>query len=299
MHTIKKNLYLQELTQNLEGFRQFISCWIYTAHDRVILVDPGPAATITTVKNALNKLGAKHLDYILLTHIHIDHAGGTGLLLDEFPEARVICHPKGIPHMIEPQKLWEGSLKVLGEVAEAYGPIAAIPEKSISYPDKISDGALKIEITETPGHASHHLNYLVDGLLFAGEVAGVNAPVDEGYYLRIATPPRFIYEIYRDSLWKAAELDAGTICFGHFGAREDVKQVFDRARAQLELWLETCRRHHEKNLRVVPDEIFTELKQRDPSMATFSILPKDIQKREEYFSLNSIKGMLGYLADQK
>jgi len=299
MHTIKNNLYLQELTQNLEGFRQFISCWIYTAHDRVVLVDPGPAATVTVVKKALTKMGLERVDYILLTHIHIDHAGGTGLLLDEFPEAQVICHPKGIPHMIEPQKLWEGSLKVLGEVAEAYGPIAAIPEKNISYPDKISDGALNIDIVETPGHASHHLNYLVDGLLFAGEVAGVNAPVDDGYYLRIATPPRFIYEIYRDSLWRAAALNADTICFGHFGARRDVRQVFDRAKAQLELWLETCRRYHEKKPRVVPDEIFTELKQRDPSMATFSDLPKDIQKREEYFSLNSIKGMLGYLADQK
>lgn len=294
IHKKKQNLWLIDLDQNLEGFHHFISCWVYSTGECTILVDPGPTATIPLVKKALKELGIVKLDYILLTHIHIDHAGGTGLLLDDFPDVQVICHPRGIEHMINPNKLWQGSLSVLGKIAEVYGSISSIPEKRISYQQQINFKDRKIEVIETPGHALHHLNYLVDGILFAGEVAGVTVPADE-FYLRIATPPKFIYKVYKTSLFKAAMLDCDMMCFGHYGLNTETIKVFDSAKNQLELWMEISSARFSKNRSVNSEEIFNDLVEKDILLKPFTTLPKDIQKREKYFTTNSIKGMLGYI----
>ena len=239
---ILPNLYLVDLDQKIEGYRKFISSWIYFANGLTIVVDPGPSSTIPTLQKALNQFEIKTIDYILLTHVHIDHAGGTGLLLEKYPKAKINCHPKGIPHMIDPQQLWEGSRKVLGNVAEAFGPIAPIPANNISWQPMIKENDLLMNVFETPGHASHHVCYQIGDILFAGEVCGVNVPVEEGDYLRIATPPRFIYEIYRNSLISASKIDANHICFGHYGYRTDLSHVFNLGLNQLETWVRIVRR---------------------------------------------------------
>jgi glyoxylase-like metal-dependent hydrolase (beta-lactamase superfamily II) len=86
---------LVKLDIPLEGFYNFIGCWIYYAGNQITLVDPGPRNTIAALMYALRERGIKKIDYILLTHIHIDHAGGAGLLLQYYPSAQVICHPVG------------------------------------------------------------------------------------------------------------------------------------------------------------------------------------------------------------
>ena len=104
-HQIDSHLFLIDLPQKLEGFHNFIGAWVYRDEDVCFLVDPGPAASINALEEALRALEVTHLDFILLTHIHIDHAGGTGKILARFPGARVICHPAGIKHMVNPAKL--------------------------------------------------------------------------------------------------------------------------------------------------------------------------------------------------
>ncbi len=295
IHKKKQNLWLIDLDQKLEGFRRFISCWIYSDGQTTFLVDPGPTSTITVLLAALKQLNINKVDYILLTHIHIDHAGGSGKLLNVFPEAQIICHERAIKHMVDPENLWQSSLSVLGKIAEEYGVIAAIPQNSISYQNEIKINDLTIEVIETPGHAMHHLNYRVNGLLFAGEVAGVITPADS-FYLRIATPPKFVYEIYKESLFKAAALDCETICFGHYGLLSSgIDTFFKSAKEQLELWLEITRDQFLKNNTVKPDEIFNKLLVSDILLKSYKNLPADIQKREKYFAENSIKGMLGYI----
>ncbi|OPZ55723.1 MAG: Alginate biosynthesis sensor protein KinB [Synergistetes bacterium ADurb.Bin520] len=116
MRQIRDNLYLIDIDQALEGFRKFISAWLYRVNGATILVDPGPASTIPCLVERLKGAGVERIDHVLLTHIHLDHAGGTGHLMQHFPGARVNCHPKGIPHLAAPQKLWEESKKVLGKV---------------------------------------------------------------------------------------------------------------------------------------------------------------------------------------
>src|SRR6056297_1613601 len=114
----RRNLTCIDLDQpDHEGFRRFISSWLHRDKRLGFLVDPGPLSTIPHLLAELDKAGVERLDLILLTHIHIDHAGGTGALLDRYPEAKVVCHPDGIPHMIDPAQLWQGSLKVLGDLA--------------------------------------------------------------------------------------------------------------------------------------------------------------------------------------
>jgi Zn-dependent hydrolases, including glyoxylases len=194
------NLFLINLDQEIEGFRDFIGAWLYRDEAVTFLVDPGPASSIDRLKSALDKMGVDEIDYILLTHIHIDHAGGTGKLLGYFPDAEIVCHPRGIKHMIDPVKLWEGSLKVLGDVARAYGEIVPVPRDSICFRETIETGSDVIEAIETPGHAVHHLSYLFNECLFAGEAAGVQQLLPNKIYTRPGTPPRFDLEIWLASL---------------------------------------------------------------------------------------------------
>ncbi|WP_456440809.1 MBL fold metallo-hydrolase [Caldithrix abyssi] len=296
MKEILKGLALINLDQPVEGYRDFISCWLLQKNGLNILIDPGPASTILHLTSALKKAGVEKIDLILLTHIHIDHAGGTGLLLKKFPEARVVCHPRAIKHLINPEKLWAGSLQVLGSLAEVYGPVAPVPQANLGFAHLIEQNGLTIEAVETPGHASHHLVYKIDDLLFLGEVAGVNVPLQGSSYLRIATPPVFKYEIYRASLQKAAQLKAQHFCFGHYGHRTDGEQIFMQALNQLEFWLSVIQKNIEKGV-LEEDVILEQLLKKDAQLQSFHLLPADIQTRERYFCKNSIKGMMSYLLE--
>jgi glyoxylase-like metal-dependent hydrolase (beta-lactamase superfamily II) len=293
---IRDNLYLIDIDQSLEGFRKFISAWLYRVNGATLLVDPGPASTIPHLVDRLKQVGVDTVDQVLLTHIHLDHAGGTGHLLRHFPGAKVNCHPKGIPHLIAPQKLWEGSIKVLGKVAEAYGEMAPVPESSISYSEKIKLGGVSIEVIETPGHAAHHVSYQLGDILFAGEVGGVYVPLNNGFYVRPASPPPFQHETFRSSIAKAATLDVSLVCLGHYGCRQDAAAVFERARRQLDFWVATVERHFKAGSEPFEEVVLADLVANDPDMTGWHSLPKDIQARERNFCFNSIRGIRGYLA---
>ncbi len=298
MKEILPGLFLIDLDQPVKGFRKFISSWLLIRNKQVILVDPGPSSTILHLTSVLKKAGIETVDLILLTHIHIDHAGGTGLLLKKFPKARVICHPRAVKHLLNPEKLWAGSLQVLGQLAEVYGPLTPIPPENLASESVIKLNGLNIEAIETPGHASHHQVYKIENILFMGEVAGVNIPLPSNSYLRIATPPVFKYEIYKASLQKAAALDVKHLCFGHYGHRDDPQRVFSRAFEQLELWMNIISRFADAGSSKEAD-ILEQLLRNDPNLKALSDLPEDIQSRERYFCLNSIKGILGYIQETR
>ena len=102
----KSNVYLISLDQKMIGFRNFISAWLYKSDEIAFLVDPGPRYSINQLTGTLKKIGVRRLDYILFTHIHIDHAGGTGDLPAYYPEARIICHPRAVSHMVSPPGIY-------------------------------------------------------------------------------------------------------------------------------------------------------------------------------------------------
>ncbi len=293
---VRDNLHLIDLNVSLEGFRKFISAWLYRINGATLLVDPGPASTIPELVESLRKLGVSSIDYVLLTHIHLDHAGGMGQLLAHYPGAQVNCHPRGIPHMVAPQRLWEESKKVLGKVAEAYGEMVPVPESRIGYRERIALEDAVIEVIETPGHAPHHVSYRLGDVLFAGEVAGVYIPLEDGHYVRPATPPPFQHETFRDSIAKAAALEASLVCLGHYGSRTDAGLLFGRARRQLDYWVDTVEKHLKIGSEPFAEAVLADLIANDPDMAGWQSLPKDIRARERYFCTNSIRGIRGYLS---
>lgn len=279
----------------LTGFRHFISSWLYCCGNFNLVVDPGPLSTIPHLIAEMRRYGVERLDYILLTHIHIDHAGGTGALLQEFPEAKVICHPDGIRHLVSPAKLWEGSQKVLGEqLAAAYGEIVPVPEGSILFEEQI--GSTGVRAFLTPGHAQHHCCYLLADLLFAGEVAGARSPVAEGIYIRPATPPRFMLEVALDSVERMLALKPRRMVFAHYGLVDTAVQHLTIARNQLLLWVKGAAEVATLAEAEREEAFFIWLQEHDENYRNFAQLPEDIQARERYFFGNTFRGMAEYVS---
>ncbi|AMV71614.1 Hydroxyacylglutathione hydrolase [Desulfuromonas sp. DDH964] len=276
----------------LEGFRHFISAWLYQGEETTLLVDPGPLSTIPHLLAELRRLGVSCLDHILLTHIHIDHAGGTGELLKVYPEARVLCHPDGVRHLVDPEKLWQGSCQVLGALAEVYGPIVPVPADRIGFDAAPAPG---LSAHLTPGHAAHHCCYLLDDLLFAGEVAGVRAEIPGAIYMRPATPPRFLPEVADDSLARMLELRPKRMVFAHYGLVDKAMQHLKIARDQLVLWLQGVAATAAFPGDYREEAFFAWLLEHDPVYRRIDELPGDIQARERIFLGNTLKGMSEYL----
>ena len=277
----------------MEGFRKFVSCWLYRTDDFAFVVDPGPLSTMPHLLAELRRLKVEKLDYILLTHIHIDHAGGTGTLVKAYPTTQVICHPLGIKHLLDPEQLWRGSQQVLGELAEVYGEILPVAQANIGTAGQLE--SCGIQMFETPGHAQHHCCYLLDDLLFGGEVAGVHAAVKQGIYIRPATPPRFILEVALDSLRRMIELQPRYLVIAHYGLVEPAVDYLQIASRQLSLWVRGIALLSSGQQKPSEQEIFDWLQKHDENYRNQAQLDADIRSRERYFLGNSIRGMSEYV----
>ena len=288
-------LYLIPLPQDLPGFDAFINAWLVTGK-RNYLIDPGPAVTIKKLVSILQTLDIHQLDAILLTHIHIDHSGGVGDFLKWFPGTPVICHHKAVDHLVDPARLWAGSLKILGETARAYGPISPVPRESVVAAQALSDP--DIETVLTPGHAVHHVSYLLNDTLFAGEAGGVYRELPDGYYLRPATPPKFYLDISLASISALEQIDCRRMCFGHYGMTEEAAELLDAHRQQLQLWAGEIEKltFNPGNTDLVEYCIETLVK-KDPLLAGLTTFTPQDRQRELGFMANSIRGFLGYLKE--
>ncbi|MDA8403058.1 MAG: MBL fold metallo-hydrolase [Desulfobacteraceae bacterium] len=276
------------------GYTRFISAWLYQGREGNFLVDPGPACTVQTLFDALDRHGVRRLSWIFLTHIHMDHSGGIGHVIQRFPEAKVVCHEKAVPHLMAPGRLWEGSLKILGDVAVAYGKMLPIPAESIMTLEMIpfEDG---VHVIPAPGHAAHHQCFAGKDFLFCGEVFGIFYELQDGFYLRPATPPVFVLEDCLTSMDAVAPFLDRPLCFSHYGRWENGPEILSAARNQLLLWVDVVRRHRINQAQPDMQTIIDDLATTDPVYARRNRLPAQIRKRENYFSVNTIRGMLQYL----
>jgi len=259
-------------------------------------VDVGPSSTAAVLFAALDRLGVSSLDAIFLTHLHIDHAGGVGDVVERFPDTPVVCHFSGLDHLRNPSRLWEGSLKVLGSTARAYGMIRPVPDNLLVNAEAFR--GFQIEAIPTPGHASHHVCYGYGPFLFAGEAAGVFIQVDDTkFYLRPATPPRFFLETSINSLDRLLDTPHRILCYGHFGSTERTPETLDAHKRQLYLWADligACAAGYEMEDTV--EKCMDRLLEKDPLLKQWHRLDQQVQKRERYFLQNSIRGFLQYLA---
>jgi glyoxylase-like metal-dependent hydrolase (beta-lactamase superfamily II) len=288
------DLFLIDLPQPVSGFEKFISAWLFVDNlGRKILVDTGPASTIPILTDELSML-TDSLDYILITHVHLDHSGGLGHLLREFRGAKVLVSPKGRKHLISPEKLWNASISNLGSIAELYGE--PLPVSSSALFDK-GEGIEGVQVFETPGHAPHHISFRIpfksNHLLFVGEAMGITFPDTGGLYLRPTTPPKFDAMAALSSLDLLSGVTAANdyLCFAHFGFRENALQIINNAKEQLLLWLKFVFEWQKNGME--KERMIELLLSIDPLLADFKKLPNSIQSRELIFIENSLQGVIG------
>lgn len=214
--------------------------------DEPALVETGPTTSVPAVLNGLSALGigAADLAHIIVTHIHLDHAGGAGALAPHFPGATVWVHERGAPHLADPGKLVASAARIYGEEAlrELFGPVEPIPQerlRSLTDGDTVALGNRSIEAIYTPGHASHHVCLLDDATqsMFVGDALGVFLP--DVRILRPATPPpEFDLELAVESIERVAERRPSRLLFSHFGPAEEVTDICRLATQRIEGWAE-------------------------------------------------------------
>jgi glyoxylase-like metal-dependent hydrolase (beta-lactamase superfamily II) len=205
-----------------------------------VIIDPGPSSCLETL---LGELGDTEPRAVLLTHIHLDHAGGTGSLLERFPGVPVYVHEVGAPHLIDPSRLVASSRRVYGDdvMDQLWGEVRPVPERSV----RVLRGDERVEgfrVAYTPGHASHHLAYLHDatGAAYVGDLAGVTVPPFD-FTAPPTPPPDIDLEAWSSSLDILSGWRPTKACLTHFGPVEDVDEQILRTREGLARWGECAR----------------------------------------------------------
>ena len=206
-------------------------------NNRVAFIDTGTNESLPNALAALKKIGVDitAVDYVILTHIHLDHAGGAGAMMQTFPNAKLVVHPRGARHMAEPSKLVAGVAAVYGSeyVQRVYGEIVPVsPERIIAADDGhvLSLAGRKLICLDTPGHARHH-NCIVDdqtGGIFTGDIFGLSyreLDVDgRQFVFPTTTPSQFDPEAMRESMGRLLELSPPAMYLTHYGQLYDVSQ---------------------------------------------------------------------------
>lgn len=281
-----------------EGFHNFLSMWLIRDEKRgqTILVETGPAAAVPQLRDDLKKLGADKIDYLIYTHIHIDHSGGVGQFHKEYPDTKIMAPAGGHAHLIAPERLYEASIATLGtSLIDSYGKPVPLPAAALS-----TEAPQGLTVINTPGHAPFHDSYLYDlggtRILFPGEAAGFYCKLPDGAaYQRPATPHKFFYDTAAESLDRLLALGpVDIICYPHYGCAryEDAKTALGNAKKQLELWKNVISTFTADS----PDDgVIAALCEADPLLRGVNSLPKDDMEREMYFIRQSVNGFKGYI----
>ncbi|MCZ7571829.1 MAG: MBL fold metallo-hydrolase [Ardenticatenaceae bacterium] len=216
--------------------------------DEPVLVDPGPGSTLETLEAGLaaHGLAGGDLRALLLTHIHLDHAGASGALVARYPHLRVFVHERGAPHMIAPERLISSAARLYGdEMERLWGEMRPVPESNITVlegGETLRLGGRTVRVFYAPGHAWHHVMYFDEatGAVFTGDVAGVRMPGSP--YARPPTPPPDIdIEAWQRSLDTIRGLEPRLLLLAHFGPVYEPAGHIEAYRARLLRWAEFVR----------------------------------------------------------
>lgn len=242
--------------------------------DNLAVIETGPSASISHLKENLEKIGYsfKYIRYIIVTHIHLDHAGGAGLLIRECPNAEIIVHPRGARHLEEPSRLIEGARAVYGDDFDRlFDPVLPIPADRIT--SAAHEGTLSLSpqrvltFYHTPGHAAHHIS-IHDSLsngIFTGDAIGIQyidaIPHNRQIYLPTTSPNQFDPEQMLASLDFLLSLQPAAIYFGHFGKTENRTAVSTQMRYWLPLFVERAEKFaaYENNTEHLKNDLYREV----------------------------------------
>jgi len=233
----------------MAGYRRITAGYLIRA-DRPCLVETGTAPSAPVVRDALAGLGIGPSDLatVVVTHIHLDHAGGTGDIARMFPAAQVVVHEFGARHLADPSRLMASARMVYGdELDQLFGTLAPTPAERITavgLTGRIDlGGGRRLDSHHTPGHARHHVG-LVDsasGDLYVGDAAGVYIP-DTGDLRPATPPPDFDLATALASLRTFAALAPARLLFSHYGPVAAVQETLDRAAEEINVWVDETRR---------------------------------------------------------
>jgi glyoxylase-like metal-dependent hydrolase (beta-lactamase superfamily II) len=220
------------------GRERVIGCWSLGG----ALVDPGPESCVDTLLGGLDCEPRA----LLLTHIHLDHAGASGALVERFPDLEVYVHANGAPHLADPSKLLQSAERIYGQDMERlWGKVIPIPERNLKIlngGETIELGGRRIEVSYAPGHASHHVVYLDrdDGTAYVGDVAGVRIPPADRV-VPPTPPPDIDVPLWRESLHALAALEPSRLGLTHFGSVEEPEPHIEGMEVALQAQAELVR----------------------------------------------------------
>jgi glyoxylase-like metal-dependent hydrolase (beta-lactamase superfamily II) len=286
------------IDSRMHGIPGLTACFLLS--DSRVLIETGPKSSVRHVLQALEICGQDRLDWIVVTHIHLDHAGAAGTLARRFPEARVAVHPLGAPHLVDPTKLWSSASRIYGvHMEELWGGIDPVPEDRIEV---VEDGGWvelaggRLQAIATPGHAAHHHAYLDSrsGRLFVGDALGVLLP-GTGFIRPATPPPEFDLHQAKRSIRRIDELGAGEAWMTHYGLIDrPVPELCREAVAALERWAEWIEEARQESSDL--DEVTRFVSHRAHEEAEGRLSPEDLARLEHTTSYRmNVWGYMRYL----
>ncbi len=303
--------------QNIPGLDHLFGGWLLRMPwpdapngEFVALVDVGTATPAAAFVQALQK-EVKHIDLVLLSHIHVDHAGALADVLKAFPEAKAVCHSKGARHLVDPSKLWQSTKEVMAELADMYGEpkpvsleklvpfspeeLSPLPDNILPYPTPV------IEVMAVPGHAPHSVFFSLGGYYFIGEAACCTFEHNQTVYFRATTPPRFEMPIFIKSINKLLTLPQRPAFAGHSAEPYPSQWLLRRSREQLIRWhallLPLISSQKDESEDAQLNRMLVALKNGDADLGPLGVWAPE--HWDIFFQKNSIRGFKDYLERKK
>ena len=252
METVSRGILCGDL--NFLGRPRVIATAVLQGPSGVALVDPGPSSCLDTLRASLadHGIGLSDVRALLLTHIHLDHAGATGSIVKENPEIDVYVHEVGATHMADPTKLLASATRLYGaDMDRLWGEFLGVPERSLrrlSGGERITVGDRELDVAYTPGHAAHHVGYFdsSSGLAFVGDTAGVRIG-EELFSMPPTPPPDIEIGTWKQSIELIRDRRPSTLFITHFGPHEDTDAHLDAVLEHLDAMTEMARRLLERD----------------------------------------------------
>lgn len=299
MFTRKLNDHLYLIDLKPVGIENFIASYVLKDADSTAIIETGPTCSIPNLLMGLREIDIANEDvnYVVVSHVHIDHAGGAGTLMQHLPNAKLLVHAKGAPHMINPEKLWEASKQVLGEVAIVFQEIQPVPENRVVTPvdGTIIDlgGDVQLKVLETLGHASHHLGFFENASMgiFQGDAAGIYIPQLD---VTIPTTPAPLHlETTLASIQKIVDMKPKRLYYTHFGPVENAVNRLKSYTMQLRLWEKTVSEALKEgdSLQVMYEKIL----ENDPQMRVAAEFIENHMVLRRGVVMQNIQGFVEYL----
>ena len=266
--------------------------------DKVAIIETGPTVSIRNLLGGLENIGIRtdEVDYVAVSHVHIDHAGGAGTLLHHLPNAKILVHERGAPHLINPERLWTQTKQVLREIAELYEEIKPVPKEKVI---PATDGMIidlgqnvELKVLETLGHASHHLSFYESRSngIFLGDAAGIY--LNKFDVIVPTTPAPFNLEMTLASITRLAEMKPRNLYYTHFGQVDDAVRRLEAYKDRLELWAEIIVEEMETEDSL--EKIYQKILMKDSQINVVSGFLRDHIIFRRGVLMQNIQGFIGY-----